>query len=366
MDIFVVDRNYELVDVIDRYTELVWAERFRGTGDFELHLPGEAFANYDIALGSYLQLLDSDVTMIVESIEHQFDPEDGSRVTVKGRSLESILSRRIIWGQDQIAGRGEEQPANLQTGLKRLFTRCIINPSDTARKIPNFTFVDSSDERISGLELYAQYYCDNLYDVVNSICEDLDLGFRVRAVGVGGYAFELYAGTDRSYAQNLNPYVVFSPEFDNLLDSDLLFSSEESKTVALVAGEGEGIDRELVTVGGGTGLDRVELYCDASDISKKVYDEDGNEKELSDREYRRQLTQKGTEELAQTKENEVLLSAKVDATRQFVYGKDFFLGDIVQVEDAFRVGNRYRVVEMIRSYSANGYTTTPTFAAIGD
>lgn len=179
-------------------------------------------------------------------------------------------------------------------------------------------------------------------------------------------AFELYAGTDRSYAQNLNPYVVFSPEFDNLLDSDLLFSSEESKTVALVAGEGEGIDRELVTVGGGTGLDRVELYCDASDISKKVYDEDGNEKELSDREYRRQLTQKGTEELAQTKENEVLLSAKVDATRQFVYGKDFFLGDIVQVEDAFRVGNRYRVVEMIRSYSANGYTTTPTFAAIGD
>jgi hypothetical protein len=63
------------------------------------------------------------------------------------------------------------------------------------------------------------------------------------------YEFDVYTGLNLSANQNVNPPVIFSPEFDAVemqryQDSDLSY-----KTKALVGGQGEGIDRELVVVG---------------------------------------------------------------------------------------------------------------------
>ena len=46
----------------------------------------------------YLQSKESEHVMIVEKIQITSDTEDGNHVTVTGRSLESILDRRIVWG----------------------------------------------------------------------------------------------------------------------------------------------------------------------------------------------------------------------------------------------------------------------------
>ena len=74
-------------------------------------------------------------------------------------------------------------------------------------------------------------------------------------------------GADRSYDQFTNPYVIFSPKFENVINTNYLESKKTLKTVTLVAGEGEGADRRITTVacasGAGTGLNRRELYTDA-------------------------------------------------------------------------------------------------------
>ena len=72
------------------------------------------------------------------------------------------------------------------------------------------------------------------------------------------------------------------------------------------------------------------------------------------------LNQKGLEALAETSIDEAF-EAEIDATRQFVHGEHFELGDIVQVEDALGFSRKVRVSEVMRSWDTNGYTMTPTF-----
>ena len=99
------------------------------------------------------------------------------------------------------------------------------------------------------------------------------------------FVFKLYAGADRTYAQTENPYVVFSPKFENIANSNYLESKKEYKNVALVAGEGEGAERKTTSVGEGSGLERRELFVDARDISTTTEDN----VTLSDEEYKKQL-----------------------------------------------------------------------------
>lgn len=44
-------------------------------------------------------------------------------------------------------------------------------------------------------------------------------------------------------------------------------SSQNYRNVALVAGEGEGLDRKTIPVGAAEGMERYELYVDARDVS---------------------------------------------------------------------------------------------------
>ena len=59
--------------------------------------------------------------MVIEELEIESDPEISPTLIVKGRSLESVLDRRIIWGQIILDG-------NLQTEIERILDENIINP----------------------------------------------------------------------------------------------------------------------------------------------------------------------------------------------------------------------------------------------
>lgn len=137
-----------------------------------------------------------------EKIQITSDTEDGNHVTVTGRSLESILDRRIVWGQKLLSG-------NLQNGIKTLLNENVISPSDSNRKIPNFIFKESTDPAITKLKLEAQYTGDNLYDVIQKICEEQGIGFKITLNDEKQFVFELYAGSDRSYDQTENPTLYF-------------------------------------------------------------------------------------------------------------------------------------------------------------
>lgn len=269
MDLIVLDKNLDAISVVDIYKSFIWTNRYYQYGDFELYAPVTDIILSAFKQDYYLQMRNSDRLMIIEKILINTDVEDGNTVTITGRSLESILYRRVIWGQMTLSG-------NFQDGVEKLLNACIISPSNPNRKIPNFIFKKSTDPRITSLELEAQYTGDNLYDVIQKLCEERDLGFKVTLNNSKQFVFELYAGTDRSYDQMAVPYVVFSPRFDNIISSNYVESKSSLKNVALVGGEGEGSARRYTAVGNLSGLDRRELFVDARDISSDI-DEDVTE-----------------------------------------------------------------------------------------
>ena len=265
MDLFVLDQNLEAIAIVDTYNSLIWTDRYQECGDFELYRSISKELLEYIKQDYYLVNNESEHTMIIEKLLINSDPEEGNHITVTGRSLESILERRIIWGLKTISG-------NLQNGIKTLLEENIISPKDPDRKIDNFVFEESTDPAITELGIDAQYTGDNLYEVIKKICVERGIGFKVTLNDQKQFVFKLYAGVDRSYEQVERPHVVFSPSFDNIIDSNYIESKSSLKNVTLVGGEGEGSERKYVTVGSESGLDRRELFTDARDISSDVGD----------------------------------------------------------------------------------------------
>ena len=115
----VLDKNFNLVTTMTNYSSFIWTDRFFGAGDFELVVPAGPEIYNDIRVGYYIscdyfnnlelkrsengdvindESLGEIPLMIVETIEMKSNGDNGAEFHITGRSLESILDRRIIWG----------------------------------------------------------------------------------------------------------------------------------------------------------------------------------------------------------------------------------------------------------------------------
>lgn len=276
MEIFVLDDQFNSLYNIDVFESLIWTERYNGYGNFEFYTPinQSILKVIDLVqkkmeqrLDCYVWYKDSETAMIIEDLEITTDVETGTHLIMSGRGLESILERRIIWTQTSLDG-------GLQESVQKLINEAIISPEIADRKIPNFLFQESDDERIKELKIRSQYTGDNLYETILAICDTNDLGFDVRLDQNNNFVFLFTIGEDRSYEQDKNPYVIFSPGYENIVNSDYLESIKTLKNVTLVAGEDEGTSRKTVVVGSGLGLARRELYTDARDIQSEPYSQE--------------------------------------------------------------------------------------------
>ena len=356
MYLYLLDENFISLKVIDTFESLIWTERYNRCGDFEIYTPVDLeLLNILIKkpdnVDYYIWLRDSDQQMIFETVKIVSDVETGSYMTISGRSLESLLDRRIIWEQTVLDG-------NLQNGIQKLLNNNVVSPTISDRRMSRFSMQMSNDPRITSLTIRAQYTGDNLYDAIVEICDTYNLGFQVSMTENYQFIFQLYFGEDRSYDQIKNPYVIFSPKFENIINSNYLKSGNTLRNVALVAGEDAGHNRRTQTIGSGLGQARKELYVDARDIQSEV-----NGTAIPDAEYNEQLQQRGREKLSKNKRTEVF-EGQIDTTQNFTYGRDFFKGDIVQIRNEYEIEAKVRITEFIRVQDTRGFETYPTFSII--
>lgn len=351
MEALVMDTNFVAVGILDSYDSFIWTDRFSSCGDFEVYTTASKETFNLLRSDYYLWRKETNKVMIIDEVQIQSDAEDGDKLIVSGESLEAILKRRIIWNKITING-------NLQEGVRTLINDSIINPADENRKIPNFIFEENADERITSLTWEMSYDGEILYDVICKICESKEIGFQITLSDDNNFIFKLVIGEDRSYNQDKNAYIVFSPDWDNILNSNYLESKRTEKNVALVTGGNEENEKSI-TVGTATGLNRKEIYIQAGDVSSEK--EDGSE--MSDSEYMEALKTRGEEELATYKKTHVY-DGEMDAKQMFVFGEDFFLGDIVQLTDRYDNQPKARITEMIYTRNKSGFTYYPTFTVI--
>lgn len=371
MDLYILDESFNTVFVFDVYESFIWTDRFDEFGDFEAYLsPHEPAMKY-LTSGNYIWRKGSEHVMIIDKIQITTDPIEGAHAIVTGKSLESILKDRVIAQQTVLSG-------SLQNGIRTLLNQTIITPSDSSRRITNFVFKNSEDSAITSLSLDAQYFGENLYDVISEICYDKHIGFKITLNDANQFVFELYAGVDRSYGQEIRPYVVFSPRYDNLLNSDYIYDVDNVRNVAYICGEEPDLPEEdegtsdskpliktqiVAMTGGGSGLNRKEIFVDGTNLKTSYRDDDNQVVYLSEAEYRTQLEQKGREQLAEYYAEKSFDGQILDGY-QWTLGVDYFMGDIVQVENEYGMTARSRVVEMITAEDASGQQFYPSFEAV--
>lgn len=376
-ELYILDSNFNTLTFIDEYISLIWNERYNEAGDFELILPKSSPVIPYMAMNNYLWSADSDKLMIIENYKTQSDILSGDEILYSGRSLESILDRRIVWQQTTVSGK-------VQDVIRKLLNDSIIfqkkngnvwiDEYETSdRRIENFRFEPNSDAKLAEITMpEAQFTGDNIYEVINTITKLYKVGYEIylnpttrewidEETGehyqytANQFIFKLYLGVDRSSKQTTVPQIEFSENNENLLSSLTTILGDTYRNVALIAGEGEGLSRRTKTYGTETGLTRRELFVDARDISS-------NDGAISNDSYLKLLEERGKEKL---KDYEVKKETDTDVdTNNQLYelGVDYMLGDVVENVDSFGIRSRSRITEITTSITPSEISMHPIFS----
>ena len=133
MNLFVYNTSFKLVGIVDRYTSLIWTDRYDECGDFELTIPYESKWNSVFQLDYFCRTDYSDRWAVIEKIEETKEEDGPLTVIVSGRSLESILERRIVIGDVEFGS--DDHEVNVQNSILSLIYANIIAPNNIKRRI---------------------------------------------------------------------------------------------------------------------------------------------------------------------------------------------------------------------------------------
>lgn len=350
MDIYVLDGLNGIADIVETYESSIWNVQYFGQNDFQLVVAATA-KNIDLLKpGAYLvrevDMLDQTYNnvMVVQDYKLDFDLEKGWMLTLTGKGLKNdLLKRRIVWTQTNLTGLAE-------VGIRQVITENVINPSDSNRQIENF-ILDTINNFTDVIEI--QLLGENIATWLEQICTTYGYGWDVY-INNGQYVFKLYKGTNRSYDQSEVTPIVFSPEYDNLLTSSYSHNMTDYKNAALIGGEGEGTNQRTATIGTSSGLSRYEAYIDGGSVSS-------NGEIITVEQYTKMLEEYGQTQLSQTAFTEHF-SGDIDPGGMYIINEDYYLGDIVQVDNENGISAVTRIIEIIYAEDENGSSVVPTFS----
>ena len=396
MDLNVLNKNFLTVGIIDEYESFNWTDRYNEAGDFELTLLVTKEYLSVLKTDYYLYFNLSEHLMIIEGIEIKTDSEKGNRLIVTGRSLESLLERRIVWTKKKF---------NLAMNLQEAIVELVINAMSTPqaeyigqdwankitaaadrRKISNMVVHRTWDNPIAHkIKMDAiEYWGENLYDIVTELCasRDPEVGFKITwRQSDNTFHFYLYVGNDHSSDNTEgNLPVSFSPQLENIFDTDYYESVQGYKTTVLIAGQypkpkqnqddEEEIEDKTTWVCRGkdlnayTGLYRRELFCDARNVP---YKDDDNKTTYEWTKVKAALQDEGKKALnSESNKKATTFEGEVDYRTTYEYGVDYKLGDVVDVADIYGHEMKARIVEVTFSDDEEGFSINPTFELFGE
>lgn len=355
MEVYILDDLLRRTEVVDRFESLIWTERYTAYGDFEL-VTHSTVANRNLfPMGTRLALNESSRVMTVETTESKYGADGQRELILKGRSLEQILEDRVA--TDSMAGTGTnpnwartDTPAGIARNIFNFV--CRDGGLNVADKIPflesvltNQQYTRPEPADIITVELEHQ----SVYKAIKDICEAYGLGFYLIRVGdTSKLRFKIYTGNDKTLFQTQFNPVVFSHDLNNLENISELTSVENFKNVAYVFAKN---GSAIVYAPGwdastAVGLDRRVLYVK----------HDGEETGAA---LTTILNQKGYDELAKAR----IISAfdgEIPQHSQYKYGRDYSLGDLVELRNEEGVSSRMRVTEQIFTSDAEGDKSYPT------
>lgn len=357
MVIHVLNKDLQLVGIVDEYISVIWRPAYYDVGDFELYIDATA-DKIKLLQRDYYLVRDTDIiadsagnviysnVMIIKNFILTTDAEMGDYYTVTGKELKYLLHQRIVWSQTNLTGTAEN-------AIRQLVTENAISPTDSKRVIPTLTLgasaglTDTIEKQVTG---------DYLDKAIVDICTAYSYGWEI-SIYNGALIFIVYQGLNKSLSQTERPFVVFSDNFDNIVNSSYQLTSDTYGNTALVGGEGEGAERIYTTVNSElSGLERYEVFVDAKDISQNK----DSDKEITLSQYLLLLAERGKETLATLAVTEGF-SGEVLTSHTFKYIEDFYLGDTVTVINKYGISKDVKILSVIDSIDETGTKLIPQF-----
>lgn len=319
--------TFDNIGEINHFDSLIWPDKFNGYAQFELWAPITPENALLIKRGNILWC-GGENAAVIEIIKSSIDDKGDKIYNIKGRTLESLLTTRIVWGTYNASNK------YTSTIMYDLVNQNCVNPIDAKRKIP---FLEIAvDENIGTKQTY-QKTGGEVYDALLNLARNDDIGFNVLfKPKEKKLIFKVVAGDDKTVNQNILDPVEFSTDLEDILSSSYYSNDQDLKSVALVLGEGEGAQRKSQTSGNDDSsfFERRELYVDARDLQSQSVNESGDTVTIPPEKYIEMLIQRGSEKLASCEITETFeAKVRVFGDVQYEFGVDYQKGDKVTIQD---------------------------------
>lgn len=340
--LIIYDANWKEVGVIDAYTSLIWTKRYTSCGDFELHMPFKKRYVQILRLNYFVCIDGPDnkeykYAMIIERVEIAQSAESGTAMTVKGRSLLSILYRRVLYSE------------LVMINTKIAFISELINSCFNDSRVRKLGDGLNESYAIFNLTIdkRKKYRSaskgDNLGETIEKFCESTGTGIDIL---YGGDTYMIYVYELESKENT----VVFSSELDNLANCTYIEDISNFANAARVTSNQITITapRDADSISDGrTGLNRYEKSFTA-DITNQshVFSSLRANGMLQLREY------------STSKE----ITAEIVNTKTYCYETDYRVGDVVKIITDFGITAVAQIREMTESWDIDGYSLIPTFS----
>lgn len=381
MDLLRLKKYSYLPDmVIEGWSSLIWTERAFECGEFELKTSMVEKTRMALPELALVAIRESDAVMIVETHQIERDGRGQWNLTVKGRTIDSILEMRSTW-QEQERHTMRKYYGGQALGFA--ITKGFIAPEITSDRLPNVVVTDDLDKTDE-----SRYWLIQPGDIANDFRRwqaAVDMVCHIRRPPLKGsslprvlnfrpeypqdpyylvpsasdyncIAFDIRKPSDRSFGNTKgNKPVVFNAKEGHFTNESYLRSIQDHASIAyVITNQGRYTEyakgysdstgpygRRAVTVAK-TGVQLVNQTSSAMTDTHRPM---------------------ALEALAQHKKVR-LFDGEVIPNNPNNFNVDYFIGDIVTLYGDYGFNEDMRVVEYIRSEDSQGYRAYPTLGIL--
>jgi hypothetical protein len=375
MDLYTLTPQFLIRHKIERYTSLIWTERYSAAGDFQMVCPPTNQLTSVLYPGRLLGLRGRREVMIIDTLSFE-----NGMFTISGFSLVKFLNQRIGWFEnphyappDDTTLYADYTTDGLTAGefISDVVDKLVINPVPFSGPYSGIT-LDWASEKFPQLSLGHIDYLGSrkkltftngnpVYDEIESIASTEGVGISLYLASAnfdtGEYVlrFATYCGRDHTSDQDVFNLVRFTPKTETLTNPTEVRGNADYKNVLYVRHKDKITVHYPEFIGSPPlGFDRRVLYVEAPDTH---YTGDELDRFLAGFAHKVFMGHIHTHTID---------GQALGHETQYHFPRDYYLGDIVEVEGHSGLIVKAQVTEYIRSQDQYGMKEYPTLTILAE
>jgi hypothetical protein len=350
---------------INGYLSAMWVERYQECGEFEIRASLSSGLREFLPLDTFISHIATLEVMIVENHEIIDEKDADSVLIITGRSMPSILDRRTtsVFVKYNVTGNAQNNGGyDVVTNYPSMQVIGMINATILAGYSTEM-FDNISMQSIVTGESNAPARQIKNSDLLKATIDMLaynDLGIRTQrrnSWGATGSSatvtnFIIYKGSDKTKT------VVFSYERGDITKANYLWTNKDYKNGVILFGQRYATFYDATS---DTRFNYKAAYLDVADIEGGYDYPEYPTDTTAINNIVAKMKLRGQAYLA-TKTKKTLIQADVSPYTNYMYRRDYDLGDLVMIDGNYQQMQIMRVIEHVEVEDENGSSAHPTLA----